>query len=484
MARRIRSYDWASTPLGPIGRWDNELRLYVSLVVDSAFPTALVWGGELTTIYNDAFRPILGGKPEALGRSFADIWSEVWVDIERIAERAFAGEATFIENFPLVVERSGKPEQAFFTFSYSPVRRTDGTVVGMMDTVVETTGRMKAIQVLEESEEYLRQFGDAASDVLWVRDARTLNWEYLTPAFETIYGMKREEALSGNTLRNWLELIVPEDREHVTNQIRRVRQGHRAGFEYRIRRPSDGTIRWLRNTDFPILNKSGEVERIGGVGHDVTELKEAEQRQKLLLAELQHRVRNTLAIVRSVVRRSADASETLEELGMHLDGRIAAFARVQAAVTRDPSAGLDLAGLVADTLMAASIRESDRATIDGPRVELTAKAAETIGLALHELTTNAVKFGALMGKSGEVEVRWRIADKSMNGPFLEFEWIEKGVKLAKSSSTRKGFGTELLMRTLPYDLGAVVDRDLTPDGIRYLIRLPGTPNILKNPPIA
>ncbi|MBN9073120.1 MAG: PAS domain S-box protein [Rhizobiales bacterium] len=480
MARRIRGFDWAKTSLGPISRWGPELKLYASLVVDNAFPAALAWGPDLTMIYNDSFRPILGNKPEALGRSFADVWSEAWSQIGPIAGRALAGEATFIENYPLIIERSGKPEQTYFTFSYSPLRSVDGTILGMMDTVMETTSNVRASQALRESEERLRQFGEAASDVLWVRDAQTLRWEYLTPAFETIYGMTRAEALSGDTLRNWLELVLPEDREHVTGQIQRVREGQRASFEYRIRRPNDGQIRWLRNTDFPIRDQMGEVKRIGGVGHDVTELKEAEGLQRFLLAELQHRVRNTMAIVRSIVRRSVARSRSVDELGMHLDGRIAAFARVQAAVTRDPSSGLDLAALAADTLMTAFARESDRVTIDGPRVELTVRAAETIGLALHELTTNAVKFGALSTRSGRVEIRWRTVSAGSYTPLLELEWNETGVKLKAPESVREGFGTELLMRTLPYDLQAVVDRDFTPDGVRYRIRLPATPTILQN----
>jgi len=480
MARRIRSFDWTATPLGPIRQWDPELRLFVSLVIDNTFPAALVWGKSLTTIYNDAFRPILGNKPEALGRSFADVWREAWSQIGPIAERAFSGEATFIENYPLVIERSGKPEQAYFTFSYSPVRAADGTVLGMIDTVMETTERMKAIEALRESEERLRQFGEAASDVLWIRDARSLRWEYLTPAFESIYGMTRREALSGNELRNWLELVLPEDREHVTEHIRQVRDGRRVSFEYRIRRPADGEIRWLRNTDFPIPGPGGDIDLIGGVGHDITELKESERRQTLLLAELQHRVRNTLAIMRSVVRRSAASSKTVEELAMHLDGRIAAFARVQAAVTRDPSAGLNLATLVADTLMAASARESDRTKINGPRVELTAKAAETIGLALHELTTNAIKYGALSTRSGEIEIRWRIVGAGVEDSSLELEWTETGVEIDTAETIREGFGTELLMRTMPYDLGAVVDRDFSGDGVRYRLRLPATSKIIKS----
>ena len=144
MARAIRAFDWSSTPLGPIDGWSIELRTALSLMLESGFPKALVWGPGLVTLYNDAFRPILGNKPEALGRSFREVWAEAWDAVGPIADRALAGETTFIENFRLEIERYGRRETAWFTFSYSPVRLADGSVGGMMDTVVETTTTVRA----------------------------------------------------------------------------------------------------------------------------------------------------------------------------------------------------------------------------------------------------------------------------------------------------------------------------------------------------
>ncbi|MCW2245959.1 signal transduction histidine kinase [Azospirillum fermentarium] len=144
MGQRLRTHDWNATPLGHPSGWPASLRTAVGMVLNSRFPSAVVWGPGLTTIHNDAFTPILGAKPPALGRSFRDIWSEAWDVIGPIAERAFQGEATFIEDFPLVVERNGYAEHAYFTFCYSPVRDESGAVAGMIDTVVETTATVRA----------------------------------------------------------------------------------------------------------------------------------------------------------------------------------------------------------------------------------------------------------------------------------------------------------------------------------------------------
>ncbi|AZE60982.1 MULTISPECIES: GAF domain-containing hybrid sensor histidine kinase/response regulator [Pseudomonas fluorescens group] len=139
MAERVRQHDWASTPLGPPELWPDVLKTTAALCFASRFPQAIVWGPELITLYNDAFAPILGNKPEALGRPFNEVWHEVWSDISPIASAAFDGHATYIENFPLLIQRNDAPEQAYFTFCYSPIRDSLGKVVGMLDTVTETT---------------------------------------------------------------------------------------------------------------------------------------------------------------------------------------------------------------------------------------------------------------------------------------------------------------------------------------------------------
>ncbi|HCW18409.1 MAG TPA: hybrid sensor histidine kinase/response regulator, partial [Achromobacter sp.] len=100
MGLRVAAFDWAATPLGPIAEWPSALRIATGMVMASRFPCCLVWGKELITLYNDAFTPILGTKPDALGRPFSEIWHEAWTLIGPIAERAFAGEATFIEDYP------------------------------------------------------------------------------------------------------------------------------------------------------------------------------------------------------------------------------------------------------------------------------------------------------------------------------------------------------------------------------------------------
>ncbi|MFK3776414.1 GAF domain-containing protein [Pseudomonas sp. NPDC089406] len=160
MAERIRNHDWADTPLGPLDSWPDVLKTTVALCLASRFPQAVLWGNSLITLHNDAFAQILGDKPLALGRPFSHVWQEAWSDIEHMAQRALKGEAVFIEDFPLLIERHGSPERAYFTFCYSPIRDHAGEVVGMLDTVTETTASVVANRRLN----FLDSLGRAAAN--------------------------------------------------------------------------------------------------------------------------------------------------------------------------------------------------------------------------------------------------------------------------------------------------------------------------------
>jgi PAS domain-containing protein len=153
MGARLRAFDWATTPLGPIEGWSGVLRITVDQMLASKFPACLFWGADLIAIYNDGYRVILGSKPEALGRPMRVTWSEVFDDIRPIAEKALAGEATFIEDFKILVDRNGKLEDAWFTFNYGPVFDEYGQVLGLLDTVVETTGKVLSEKVLRQEKE-------------------------------------------------------------------------------------------------------------------------------------------------------------------------------------------------------------------------------------------------------------------------------------------------------------------------------------------
>ncbi|MBM0108048.1 sensor histidine kinase [Steroidobacter sp. S1-65] len=199
------------------------------------------------------------------------------------------------------------------------------------------------------------------------------------------------------------------------------------------------------------------------------ELRECRAEHRAHISELQHRARNVLAVVRSIIRRSGNTAESQEDFASHLEARISALARTQGALTFHEQEGPELEDLVRAELAANAVRE-DQVVIAGPSLRLAPRAAEAMALTLHELTTNALKFGALMTPEGRLTVSWSI--ESIAAPTMRWRWIESNVQVAQTSPERRGFGRELIERVLPYELGAVTSFTITSDGARCEIELP------------
>ncbi|MBR0834403.1 PAS domain-containing protein [Bradyrhizobium manausense] len=255
--------------------------------------------------------------------------------------------------------------------------------------------------------------------------------------------------------------------EELYDDVRRVLRTL-ASAEHELTAPDSGTRYIVRI--LPYRSIDNFIAGVVVTFIDVTAITRAEERQRLLLAELQHRVRNTLGVVRSIARRSAETSSTVEEYSAHLDGRLNAFARTQALVTRDPEGGIDLEYLVVEELLAYNAREGEQMRVSGPAVRFQPKAAEIFALAIHELATNALKYGALGAPSGRLEISWCI-EAAAGVPQLLFEWRERGGPPV-AQPARKGFGTELLERTLAFDLKGQTTISFDATGLRCRIAIP------------
>jgi PAS domain S-box-containing protein len=161
MARRMRVFDWARSPIGEPVSWPVALRSIVTLLLGSHFPMFVAWGDELTFLYNDAYSRILGAKhPAALGSPFYAIWAEIWPDIAPLIDKALAGDAVWLEDLPLRMNRHGYDEDTTFTFSYSPARNDTGKIVGLFCACTETTRQTQAESELREREARLLFFDD------------------------------------------------------------------------------------------------------------------------------------------------------------------------------------------------------------------------------------------------------------------------------------------------------------------------------------
>ena len=183
---------------------------------------------------------------------------------------------------------------------------------------------------------------------------------------------------------------------------------------------------------------------------------------------LRHAFRDTVALLRAVLRRSAGTAEGVEGYVAHFEGRLDAITRVRART--DAFGEADLHTLIADALLVYLVREGERATLDGPDVRLRPKAAQVLALAVHELASNAIEHGASGDGSGRVDVSWRV-EAGAAEPTLALMWKESG-GAGLSEPSRRGFGTAVLEDMLAYDLGGRTVLSYEPDGLRCDIRLP------------
>lgn len=336
----------------------------------------------------------------------------------------------------------------------------------------DITAQKLAEQRLRESEERFSQFAASSADGLWIRDARTMAMEYVSPAVEAIYGVA-PDAILGDPKR-WAALILPEDRKAALAHMEQTCAGEVVVHEFRIQRPSDGAFRWIRNTGFPLHDAQGQVQRIGGIAQDVTELKLSVEHTAVLLAELQHRVRNIMAMIRSITARTGERAVSVPEYAALMAGRLLTLSRVQALLTRAANAGVGILGIVRDELKAQAHHEG-QFTVEGPDLILSPKAAEVLTLAVHELTTNALKYGGLSISDGHVTVRWATFEKR-GTPWLGLDWTETGAPERPppdpSVPRRRGFGSELIEGRIPYELGGRGKVSIEKGGARCHLEFP------------
>jgi PAS domain S-box-containing protein len=329
------AHDWSTSPLGPPEAWPPSLRTVVGLMLGSKFPMFVAWGAELGFLYNDAYAGILAGKhPDALGRRFHDVWSEIWPDILPLIEGAMAGESAYRENWRLFMNRTGQFEHAWFTFSYSPVRDENGAIGGMFCAVTETSATVQAEAALRESEARFRRTADTAPALLWVTDAQN-RCIYLSRSWYEFTGQTPEEAEGFG----WLDAAHPDDRARASATFMAAAE-RREPFrlEYRLLR-RDGSYRWAIDAGRPHFAETAEYLGYVGSVIDIHERKEAEAALGRHRAELEQLVETrTAALLREVEerRRAEEAlrqGEKLQAIGQLTGGIAHDFNNIMQVVT-------------------------------------------------------------------------------------------------------------------------------------------------------
>jgi PAS domain S-box-containing protein len=335
---------------------------------------------------------------------------------------------------------------------------------------LDITERRQMEEALRTSEERFRLAMRAVAGLIYDWDIQT-DRTYRSDGLERLIGIRPEAT---DHTWQWLkDRMHPEDLAALTPRLHALLEGDAASyaFEYRLRH-ADG--RWVHVWDRGCIQRdaSGRAVRAVGSSSDITERKRNEERQSLLMTELDHRVRNILASITAITRQTRAERRSIDDFVRILSGRIEAMGRAHSLLSESHWEGARLHALLDQELARYLEAKPAPVSITGGDVVLRPKAAQSLAVALHELTTNAARYGALSTEQGRLEVAWRLATDDPEAA-LRLEWRERGgAPVAIPGSD--GFGTLVLRRMLAHDLGAAVDLEYAPGGLVCRIALPAS----------
>ncbi|MFN3511899.1 MAG: sensor histidine kinase [Phenylobacterium sp.] len=461
----MRGHEWKGSPLGQPASWPQSLRSVVGLLLNSKFPMFVAWGEDLGFLYNDAYAEILGAKhPAALGGRFRQVWAEIWEEISPLVSTAMRGEASYHENLRLTVSRKGYDEEAWFTFSYSPVRAEDGIVAGMFCAVHETTELVLAERRLSGERQRLVDMFEQAPTFMAMLSGPEHRIEMANPGYMALVGHR---PVVGRTVADALPDAVAQGYLTLLDGVYSSGVAYAAnGAKYAVQAEPQGPVD-ERYVDFvyqPLKDGEGKVTGVFVLGADVTDrtlselaVRSSQEQLKLMVLELNHRVKNNLATVQSIAVQTLRGSDPPERMREALVQRISALAAAHDILTREQWEGATLSNIALGVLEPLAV--GDRIRLSGSEVRLSSKVSLALSMAFHELGTNAVKYGALSTGSGSVELTWQVA----GGDQLRLEWRERGGPPVHAPA-RRGFGSRLLERGLAGELNGEVEMTFPAEG--------------------
>ncbi len=338
-----------------------------------------------------------------------------------------------------------------------------GIVFNSIEATMQTEGLLKRLQDSEDRRNLAFAAGKMGS---W-------DWDLVKGSCVWDEGQKQifgvDRASFDVVLSNVRELVDRGDWKMLCRLLKRARQdGGACQVEFRVRRP-DGGVRWCLGRAAASKGAGGRISRIRGVTLDITERKEAEDRQSLLAREVDHRTKNVLAVVHAIV--SLTRAEDIKQFSAAVEGRIQALARAHSLLSDSRWCGAKIGDLIQGELASYRTPNLERVRISGKSLSLHPSAVQALALAVHELAANAAKHGALSAPSGSVEVTWESRDDQ-----LELRWIERGGPRSEPKA-QLGFGMRVIKASVETQLSGTVEFDWASDGLQCVICVPCRPKM-------
>ncbi len=421
-----------------------------------------------TAIAGQWARHVGGGTPRDFGpcgtvldRNAAQLFSRP----ERCFPYLAAAAPPIEEGLLLPFYVGGEAVGTFWVIVHDRSRRFDAEDLRVMTNLAAFASAayqsLRSRNAIAASAERFRALVAASAQIVWTVDAQGEAVED-SPSWKAFTGQTYEQWKG----RGWLDALHPEDRTRIAGLWdEAIATRSPVDAEYRIRHAS-GERRWTSVRAVPLIRPNGAVEGWVGMNVDITDRKTWEERQRLLLGELAHRVKNTLAVVQAIAHETLRSSDSSEDFVERFDGRVAALATAHNLLVEANWEGADLAALARNQLLPYAAENLDRVTIDGEPISLPGDLATPFGLVLHELATNAAKHGSLSHPDGTVKLSWTLVPRD-NLRLLRAVWREKGGPQPRAPKGT-GFGTQLIENAIP---GATVNCTFHPDGFLCTIEV-------------
>ncbi|MDG5748895.1 PAS domain S-box protein [Qipengyuania sp. XHP0207] len=414
--------------------------------------------------WNPAAEALFGwSAAEMVGQSIRRIVPEDRAEEEdRILARIRAGQT--VPKFS--TERLTKSgETVPIAVTVSPVRDASGRIVGASKIANDLREQIELQSGLREKTDQFTALANNIPQLAWLADKD--GWIYwFNQRWYDFTGTDLEEMQGWG----WQKVHHPDHVERVTTRIQEAWDSGEPWDDTFPLRSADGEFRWFLSRANPLRDDEGNVVLWCGTNTDITDQLEAQNHIKLLMREVNHRSRNMLATIRAILRRSSGLPK--DELVQSLDRRINALASNQEILDGGDWSGARVADIVHSQLrhLGECMRQRIDITIPS-QVIVRTDAAEAIGLAIHELATNAEKYGALSNDRGRVEIEWEIASEPAGEPVFRMGWTERnGPQVSEPSRT--GFGSMLIVRNVEQVLAAKVKLDFAPGGLSWQVEAP------------
>ena len=421
--------------------------------------SSIVGSYRLTGFGATAFGELRAGRPFVAHDTLAEVGPEEAALFLEIGLKATVC-------MPLV--KAGRLTALMAVHQAEPRHWSDADLALIRDTTERSWAHIERVRseaALRDSEERLRLAADAARIGTWDIDLRRGlgRWDELAVR---IAGFEGSEGR--HTSDDWLDAIHAEDRDRVRAAFEASLQPGGPPYEVEFRGSSpavDGGVRWLASHGAVLRDAAGRAVRAVGILQDVTERLRAEHHQQLLIDELNHRSKNLLAIIQSIAQQSFRGPGSPTDMRAAFEGRLGALGAAHGILTRLRWEAAPIGQIIADTI--AAIRPDDgRVHLDGPPLAIAPKTGVSLAMAIHELTTNAIKYGSLSNAEGRVDAEW-----SRAGGRFALTWRESGGPPVSPPASR-GFGTRMIERGLAAELGGTVTIAFDPDGLLCTVEAP------------